>query len=66
MFKAGKGRSSVSFEGMLVGPLQLAWWPRYTCSPSSTPSKVEAQVVDHLRDLGADAEDFEVVEIFPM
>jgi len=29
-------------------------------------SKVEAPVVDHLRDLGTDGEEFEVVEIFPM
>jgi len=27
--------------------------------------KVEAPVVNHLRDLGADGEEFEVVEIFP-
>jgi len=28
--------------------------------------KVEAPIVDHLRDLEADGEEFEVVEIFPM
>jgi len=28
--------------------------------------KVEAPVVDHSRDLGANGEEFEVVEIFPM
>jgi len=28
--------------------------------------KVEAPIVDQLRDLGADGEEFEVVEIFPM
>jgi len=28
--------------------------------------KVEAPVVDHLRDLGAEGEEFEVVENFPM
>jgi len=30
------------------------------------PTKVEAPIVEHLRDLGANEEEFEVVEIFPM
>jgi len=29
-------------------------------------TKVEAPVIDHLRDLRADGEEYEVVEIFPM
>jgi len=34
---------------------------------SSPTSKVEAPIiVDHLRDLGVDGEEFEVVEIFSM
>jgi len=37
-------------------------YPSWNCPED----KVEALVVDHLRDLGVDGEEFEVVEIFPM